>query len=88
MKQRDVATTKLRWVGDDLAVDWDNPALISLADQQNRCHYVSLAEALNLANDIEPSGLMRITSAACFAYEHGYLCAADAKAWSQWSAQQ
>ncbi|WP_426396285.1 hypothetical protein ACN9M1_17190 [Ralstonia sp. R-29] len=80
-----VKADPLRWIGDDIALDWENPALITLANPHGKHLYVSLAQALDRALEIDPYGLQRITSAASFAYKHGYLCSTDAAAWRKWA---
>lgn len=75
----------LRWVGDNLSCDPDKPATINLVDRDGHNLYLSLAETLARAKEINSYGLGRITSCASFAAERGYLCGEDAEAWRQWS---
>lgn len=57
-------------------------AFIHLMDRTTGIsRYVSLAEALSLADEIDEYGLMRIVSCLSHAADHGDLSAADLATW-------
>ncbi|AMR77271.1 hypothetical protein [Cupriavidus nantongensis] len=78
------SASTLRWLGDNISFDASRPATIEFEDANGKPLYLSLAEALARAEEVDNYGLGRIVAGAGFAAERGYLCTADAESWRRW----
>lgn len=74
---------RLIWTGDNIGLDGgEKPAVIGLRDQSGRCQYVSIEQALAVAERIDPaSGYQRLSEALPSAASDGYLHPVDLAAW-------
>jgi hypothetical protein len=74
---------RLIWTGDNISLDGgENPMTIGLMDSSGRRKFVSLEQALAVAERIDPqSGYQRLSEALPAAAADGYLCPADLAAW-------
>lgn len=73
----------LIWTGDNIGFGGgENPMTISLMDSLGRRKFVSLEQALAVAERIDPqSGFQRLSEALPSAAADGYLCPVDLAAW-------
>ena len=73
----------LIWTGDNIGLDGgENPMTIGLADRSGREKFVSLEQALAVAERIDPQrGYQRLSQALPAAAADGYLCPVDLAAW-------
>ncbi|WP_439671457.1 hypothetical protein AEMCBJ_05180 [Cupriavidus necator] len=78
------SASTLRWLGDNISFDASRPATIEFEDANGKPLYLSLAEALARAEEVDNYGLGRIVSGASFAAEREYLCEKDIQAWTLW----
>ncbi|MFM0031173.1 S24 family peptidase [Paraburkholderia madseniana] len=81
-------TGPLKWQGDDIGLCNDSPIRINLADRDGCSRMVFLREALLAADEIDESGMQRITSALSFAAEHGYLRPMDLDVWNEFKSDR
>ncbi|WP_322082891.1 hypothetical protein [Burkholderia sp. BCC1972] len=74
---------KLEWVGDDIGLNPGEDITVQLRDPQmpGGARYVSLAEALAVADRLDDRAYQRLEQALPFCAAHGYLSAGDLAAW-------
>jgi hypothetical protein len=81
-------TGPLKWQGDNIGFCNDSPIRINLADRDGCSRTVFLREALLAADEIDGSGMQRITSALSFAAERGYLRPMDLDVWNEFKSNR
>jgi hypothetical protein len=71
------------WTGDNIGLNGgESPVIVSLMDNSGRRQYVSLEQALAVAEQIDqPSGYPRLAKTLPAAAADGHLCAVDLAAW-------
>jgi hypothetical protein len=73
----------LKWSGDDIGLCNDCPIHVNLIDCNGRHHFVTLREALMVADQVDEYGMQRITSALASSAEQGYLRPMDLDVWNE-----
>ncbi|HIH2652726.1 TPA: hypothetical protein ACYLK9_006655 [Burkholderia cenocepacia] len=83
-----VSGHSLVWQGDDIGLAVDSDVIVTLRDpaMPGGVWHVSLADALDVFDRLNPYGRERMESALRFSAEHGYLSTSDMAAWEDYVA--